>query len=177
MPEASERKTLKSLVYTLVNICFIAVCKQCNKTDLCFSPTSGQLLRNTVLIRPGNETLSGLAVAPYVFAGWSTSGPIGGPDIFWAELLRSTVTTARADQPADALTVYPSPVGPDGLVHLATEPSQRGSLRLLDGQGRAVRAWPAGDCTAPLLCRCGACPPACTYSPLPRKAAPGLPYA
>ena len=118
--------------------------------DLGFAKISpaGLALQDTVLIRPGNETLRGLAVAPgtgnYVFAGSGSNGPIGGEDIFWGELRRSTVTAARAGQvPTDALTAYPNPLGADGRLRLRSGQPLRGELRLFDALGRAVVAWSA----------------------------------
>ncbi|MBF9220169.1 T9SS type A sorting domain-containing protein [Hymenobacter ruricola] len=117
--------------------------------DLGFAKISpaGLPLRDTVLIRPGNETLCGLAVAPgsgnYVFAGSGSQGPIGGEDIFWGELRRSAVTAARPGlAPANALTAYPNPVGADGVVQLAAGQALRGTLTLRDALGRELARWP-----------------------------------
>lgn len=121
--------------------------------DLGFAKISpnAQPLKDTVLIRPGNETLCGLAVAPgtgnYIFSGWTTNGIIGGFDLFWGELLRSTATisaTRGALAGGAGLTAYPNPLGAEEVVQLAAPQPLRGTLRLSDALGRPLRTWVGG---------------------------------
>jgi hypothetical protein len=108
----------------------------------------GQVLHDTTFQAPGNLFMKGLAVDPptgdYVFAGYSTVGPIGGDDIFWTQLHHRVITATRASQVAgQRWQAYPNPLAADGHLHLQAEQPLRGTLRLRDALGRQLAIWPA----------------------------------